>query len=215
MSERRGFFVVVDGPSGIGKTTATGLLHRLLTARGLPVTTTKEPSGSRVGDLARHGTDEYSGLALACLVAADRYHHLEHEVLPALDAGHIVLCDRYVPTSLVLQRIDGVAPSFIWEINQYAEVPDLTIILTGDPARSRGRAHQRGTYSRFHRDDGGPEATFYRVVARDLVDAGWSVLHREITDESADSVAADLLAAILERTAKGQTDASAARTSES
>lgn len=199
MSEQRGFFVVIDGPSGVGKTTVTALLHEHLTDRGLSVLATKEPSGSHLGNLARHGTDDYYGLVLACLVAADRYQHLDRDVRPALGAGHVVLCDRYVPTSLVLQRIDGVEPSFLWQLNQYAEVPDLTIILTGDPARSRARAHQRGTYSRFHRDDGYTEATLYRTVARELARAGWPVMHHEVADDPAEAVAAGLLNAILER----------------
>jgi dTMP kinase len=202
MSERPGFFVVIDGPSGVGKTTVSALLHQQLTGRHLAVLATKEPSGSRLGNLARHGTGEYDGLALASLVTADRYHHLEHEIRPALRAGRTVLCDRYVPTSLVLQRIDGVEPAFLRQLNQYADVPDLTIILTGDPAQSHARARQRGTYSRFHRDDSGTEVTLYRTVANELTAAGWPVLHHEVADEPAEAVAAVLLNAILRRRAE-------------
>jgi dTMP kinase len=200
--ERQGFFVVIDGPSGVGKTTVTALLHKQLTNRGLSVLATKEPSDSRLGSFARHSTDDYDGLALACLVAADRYHHLERQVRPALGAGCVVLCDRYVPTSLVLQRIDGVEPAFLWQLNQYADRPDLTVILTGDPARSRARAHHRGTYSRFHRDDGGPEHALYRTVVRDLTAAGWPVMHHEVADEPAEAVAVIVLDAILGRLAE-------------
>lgn len=56
MTERPGFFVVIDGPSGIGKSTVTALLHQQLAARGLSVLATKEPSDSRLGTLARQGT---------------------------------------------------------------------------------------------------------------------------------------------------------------
>jgi dTMP kinase len=199
VSEERGFFVVIDGPSGVGKTTVTALLARQLTDRGLSVVATKEPSGSRLGDLARYGTNDYHDLTLACLVTADRYQHLEREVRPALRAGSVVLCDRYVPTSQVLQRIDGVEPSFLWQLNQYANIPDLTIILTGDPARSRARAHQRGTYSRFHQGDSATEAALYRTVARELAETGWPVVQHEVADDSAEDVAAGLLDVILER----------------
>ncbi|MFJ5545890.1 dTMP kinase, partial [Micromonospora chalcea] len=122
-----GLFVVVDGPSGVGKTTASALLVRLLAQEGWPVHPTKEPSNSVLGRTARHGTDEYRGLTLACLVAADRYHHLETEVRPALKAGKVVVCDRYLPTSLVLQRLDGVEPDFIWRLNRHADRPDLIL----------------------------------------------------------------------------------------
>ncbi|MGH3696958.1 MAG: dTMP kinase [Pseudonocardiaceae bacterium] len=199
MNERRGFFVVIDGPSGVGKTTVTALLHQQLAGRGLSVLATKEPSGSQLGNLARHGTNDYRDLALACLVTADRYHHLDREIRPALQAGKVVLCDRYVPTSLVLQRIDGVEPSFLWHLNQYADIPDLTIIMTGEPAQSRARAHQRGTYSRFHRDDGNAEAALYRSVARDLAAAGWAVMPHEIAGEPPEVIVAGLLEAILHR----------------
>jgi dTMP kinase len=72
------------------------------------VHTTSEPSHGPLGTLARHGTDTYSGYVLACLVAADRYHHLATDIRPNLAAGRIVVCDRYVPSSYVLQLMDGV-----------------------------------------------------------------------------------------------------------
>lgn len=199
MSERRGFFVVIDGPSGVGKTTVTARLHQQFAGRGLSVLATKEPSGSLLGNLARHGTDDYRDLVLACLVAADRYHHLDHDIRPALQAGRIVLCDRYVPTSLVLQRIDGVEPAFLRQLNQYADIPDLTIILTGDPAQSRARAHQRGTYSRFHQGDASTESVLYRTVARELAAAGWAVMHHDVTGEPTEVVVTGLLEAITQR----------------
>lgn len=195
-------FVVIEGPSGVGKTTVTRLLDQLLTERGLPVVATKEPSDAGIGHLARHGTNDYDGLVLACLVTADRYHHLTHEIRPALNAGSIVLCDRYVPTSLVLQRLDGVEPAFLAHLNQYADVPDLTIFLTGDPARSEERARQRGTYSRFHDESSQVEAALYRTVADELVAAGWPVIQHEVADTSADQVATALQAVILDRLAE-------------
>ena len=116
----QGFFVAIDGPSGIGKSTITGLLAGQLMARGCSVLATKEPTATPLGSLARFGTDDYHGLTLACLVAADRYQHLEEEIRPAMQAGQIVLCDRYFASSLVLQRLDGVPPEFVWQLNQHA-----------------------------------------------------------------------------------------------
>ncbi|MGH4012585.1 MAG: dTMP kinase [Pseudonocardiaceae bacterium] len=91
MSERPGFFVVIEGPNGVGKTTVTAMLHKQLASRGLQVFATTEPSDSRLGTLARQGTADYRGLVLACLVTADRYHHLQHDIRPALRAGAVVL----------------------------------------------------------------------------------------------------------------------------
>jgi dTMP kinase len=67
---------------------------------------TAQPSHDRFGEIARHGTDTYTGHTVACLVAADRYHHLATQIRPQLAAGRIVLCDRYVASSYVLQRVD-------------------------------------------------------------------------------------------------------------
>lgn len=192
-------FVVIEGASGVGKTTVTALLAQLLAERGLPVVATKEPSDAAIGQLARHGTNDYGGLALACLVTADSYHHLMSDIRPALQAGSIVLCDRYVPTSLVLQRLDGVEPVFLAHLNQHADVPDLTIFLTGDPARSAERARQRGTYSRFHDEDSQIEAALYGTIADELVAEGWPVIQHEVADQSAEQVANALQAVILER----------------
>lgn len=115
MNMHPGFFVAIEGPSGIGKSTLTGLLADRLTAHGCSVTATKEPTASPLGSLARFGTDDYHGLTLACRVAADRYQHLEHEIRPALQAGRLVICDRYLASSLVLQRLDGVPLDFVWQ----------------------------------------------------------------------------------------------------
>lgn len=199
MSATSRCFVVIEGASGVGKTTVTALLAQLLTERGLPVVATKEPSGAAIGHLARHGTNDYVGLALACLVTADRYHHLAREIRPALRAGSIVLCDRYVPTSLVLQRLDGVEPTFLMHLNQYADVPDLTIFLTDDPAQSAERARERGTYSRFHDANSEVEASLYGTIADELIDDGWPVVQHEVADQSAEQVANTLEAVILER----------------
>lgn len=201
MSPTSRCFVVIEGASGVGKTTVTALLARLLTERGLPVVATKEPSDAAIGRLARHGTKDYDGLALACLVTADRYYHLDHEIRPALRAGSIVVCDRYVPTSLVLQRLDRVAPAFLTHLNQHADVPDLTIFLTGDPARSEERARQRGAYSRFHDANSQVEAGLYRAVADELLDAGWPIVQYEVAEQSAEQVANALQVAVLKRLA--------------
>lgn len=202
MNGRQGFFVVIDGPRGVGKSTVTALLSAQLAQRGLAVLATKEPSRSRLGELARTGTDTYGGLALACLVTADRYHQLEQEIRPALAAGCVVLCDRYVPSSLVLQQMDGVDASFLWQLNQHADTPDLTIILTGRPARSRARARRRGIYSRFHRGPataGVIEQRLYRDTAMMLAALGHSVFVHDVQMTSAETVAGTLLDEILER----------------
>ncbi|XTZ18478.1 dTMP kinase [Micromonospora echinospora] len=191
-----GRFIVIDGPSGVGKSTAIERLAGLLRREGLDVRPTKEPTHTTLGRTARYGTDEYHGLTLACLVAADRYYHLETEIRPAVAAGSVVLCDRYLATSLVLQRLDGVDADFIWALNRYADRPDLTLILTGDPIRSRTRAATRGVHSRFHRGGpaaGGREQDLYNQVAGELAAAGHLVHVHDVGEQTPEEVATALL----------------------
>lgn len=189
-----GIFVVVDGPSGVGKTTLVAQLSDKLLSSGIDTTVTKEPTSSELGSFIRAKTHAYHGLSLACLVAADRYNHLAQVIRPALEQGHVVVSDRYVPTTLVLQRLDGVEVQFLKSLNQFAPVPDLTVILTGKPEQSAKQARDRGLYSRFH--DGGAarraqEERLYNEVAEDLKSKGAPVLLQEMNgdlDDSTESV---------------------------
>src|SRR5690349_24559237 len=104
--DHRGLFVSVDGPSGAGKTTIVRHLAQMLVAQGEQVHVTAEPSNGPIGMLASELTETVTGHALACLYAADRYHHVAHEIRPLVASGHIVLSDRYVASGLVIQRFD-------------------------------------------------------------------------------------------------------------
>ncbi len=194
-----GLLVSIDGPGGVGKSTLTGQLASHLARRRVPVHATTEPSRSRLGEFARQGPDRYHGLVLACLVAADRYHHLETEIQPHLDAGEVVITDWYVPTSLVLQRIDGVDPGFIWQLNAYAPPPDLAVILHADPAVLAARLRARGAHSRFERapDASQVESHLYQQATQRLQAAGWPLLHLDTTNAPPQQLATTLASHIL------------------
>lgn len=81
-SHERGMFVSVDGPSGAGKSTIVRHLAQMLVANGEDVHVTAEPSSGPIGALCRALTETVTGHALACLYAADRYHHVETEIRP-------------------------------------------------------------------------------------------------------------------------------------
>lgn len=169
-----GLFVTFDGPGGAGKSTTVRTVAEMLRQQGYPVCATTEPSQDQLGELARHGTDTYGGLALACLVAADRYHHLETTIRPALAAGEIVLCDRYVASSLVLQHMDGVAMEFIARLNAAAPLPDLAVLITANPEITAERITARGAHSRFENglETSRTEARLYRSAAEWLTERG-------------------------------------------
>jgi dTMP kinase len=200
MSPVRGFFAAIDGPSGVGKTTIVRRLAHLLSSQGYPVFATREPTDTPLGNLVRFGTDDYPGITLACLVTADRYQHLDHEIRPALSAGKVVLSDRYLASTLVLQRLDAVPNGYLWLLNQYADPPDLYVFLGGDVSRARERAARRGVYSRFHRggrEAGIAEAAMYASVANELARRGYKVVVHDSAVETADQVVQSIAAVIL------------------
>lgn len=188
-------FLTVDGPGGVGKSTVVRALVDRLTCCSVPVYPTAEPSKSPMGDLARFGTDSFRGLTLAHLVSADRYHHLYTEIRPRLAAGDVVICDRYLASSLVLQRIDGVPLRVIQEINWHIERPDLTVILTADPEVIADRLARRGAHSRFERTPGNTarEITLYQEATKVLTRDGNRVLTVDTTTDAPEAIARRVL----------------------
>ena len=159
-------FVTLDGPGGAGKSTLARLVAEQLATADVPALATREPSDGLLGEIARRQTATFSGTALACLVAADRYHHLETEIRPALERGQVVVCDRYVPSSYVLQSRDGVPLDYIRHLNALADRPHLAILVTAAPPVLEQRLTMRGAHSRFeHEGSSAAEVTLYEDLA--------------------------------------------------
>lgn len=177
MGSLAGRFITVDGPNGVGKSSLVAALSAQLTEMGIPHLITSEPTASMLGRFVRESEEAYVGMALACLVAADRYWHLEQEVLPALAQGVTVLCDRYIASSLVLQGLDGVDTEYIWALNSRVRVPDLSVVLSAPAALLTARLGQRKVLTRFERSHAGQaEAHGYDGAAQLLQQLGFSVL---------------------------------------
>jgi dTMP kinase len=190
--QRRGLFVSVDGPSGAGKSTIVRHLAQLLIAAGETVHVTAEPSQGPIGVLAYDLTETVTGHALACLYAADRYHHVEAEIRPHLEAGHVVISDRYIPSSLVMQRFDGVDPDFLWHLNAGVERPDLVVILEADPEVIARRLAERGPHNRYQLSPNSShcETEFFAQATERLVEAGFQVLRVDCSQRPAEQSAA-------------------------
>src|SRR4030042_1302074 len=95
---KKGLFIVFEGLDGSGQTTQIGLLERYLKMKGKKIHVTSEPSNSMIGGLIRALLTKYwklSNVGMQLLYCADRAHHLENEILPALKKGNIVICSRY------------------------------------------------------------------------------------------------------------------------
>ncbi|NBM17720.1 dTMP kinase [Streptomyces sp. GC420] len=193
-----GRLVTLDGPGGVGKSTTVGLLAELLRERGETVHATTEPSRSELGAFTRSHADQVTGRALACLVAADRYDHLEREVIPWLGRGATVVCDRYLASSLVVQQLDGVPECFLLALNADIRPPDLAVILSADPATIAARLTARGAHHRFERDPGIParEVALYERAADTLRGMGVPVLVVDTTTATPSEAAARIADAL-------------------
>jgi dTMP kinase len=177
-SPRPGLFVSVDGPGGAGKTTIVRHLAQLLAAEGEQVHVTAEPSTGPIGRVAATLTATVKGNALACLYAADRYHHIETEIEPYLRSGHLVISDRYVASGLVVQRFDDVDPDFLWQLNARTRRPDLAVILEADPHVIAERLEARGPHNRFQLlpDSSHTEVAYYRQATNCLDAVGYTTV---------------------------------------
>jgi dTMP kinase len=187
MTGHRGLFVSIDGPGGSGKSTVAALVADQVTSSGLLVHRTTQPSPTPLGQLIRSGTDTLTGMALACLVAGDRHHQLATEIRPALADDKIVICDRYLPSSFVLQRMDGLDWDTICQLNQGADRPDLAVILNAAPPVIAARLATRGRHSRFERQPGSSQAEsdLYHDTAARLTRAGWPAWVIDVTTRQA------------------------------
>jgi len=142
----RGRFIALEGIDGSGTTSQRGALAAELRARGHAVVETCEPSSGSIGRLARaslaqHATPLDRG-ALALLFAADRLHHVQVEIEPALRAGSVVLTDRYLLSSWAYQSLDCDA-AWVRTINARAPWPDLTLLVEVPAAEAMRRVAAR------------------------------------------------------------------------
>lgn len=198
MSTRKPLFVTVEGPNGVGKTTIVNEVAKKLNVLGHCTLCTKEPTSSSLGDFLRRAEELYQREILACIAAADRYFHIEQEIKPALAIDKIVISDRYLESSLVLQRLDGCSLEFIWSINSQILVPNLSVILIADPTVLRQRlATERAKLSRFERDKTREqEMRFYREATEFIVKKGFNVLLLENDKQSVDYTSDRIVAEI-------------------
>ncbi len=189
---RRGLFASVDGPSAAGKSTIVEHLAQLLVAQGEEVIVTGEPSGGPIGRLCRQLTETVTGHALACLYAADRYFHVEAEIRPHIEAGRVVISDRYVPSGLVMQRFDGLDLPFLMSLNERADKPDLAVILDADAEVISQRLDERGAHNRFQLspDSSRAEVEFYREARERLIRGGFNVMVADVNHKPPEQTAA-------------------------
>lgn len=158
---RKGFFISVEGMDGCGKTTQLRALEERLTKCGYPLRVTREPGGCRLSEQIRdilldERNTEMSAEAEALLYAAARAQHVRQVIRPALDQGRIVLCDRFVDSSVAYQgggRQLGV--KCVSDINAPAVracMPDVTLLLRIDQHQALLRRRQASKLDRIENE---------------------------------------------------------------
>ncbi|UOE76339.1 dTMP kinase [Parageobacillus thermoglucosidasius] len=138
----KGRFFSFEGPEGAGKTTMIAMLESFLREKGFDVLATREPGGVRIAEEIRSiilnpAHTEMDGRTEALLYAAARRQHLLEKIIPAVKSGKIVLCDRFIDSSLAYQGFAReLGMDEILQINQFAingYFPTLTIYFDIDP----------------------------------------------------------------------------------
>jgi dTMP kinase len=135
---KKGVLIVIEGLDGSGKTTQATLLAKKLETN-YKVLLTAEPSRGKIGTFIREGClyedKRLPTEAEALVFAADRIEHMFSEVKPALDEGKLVVCDRYIYSSLAYQGSASLSLEWIKTINARALQPDFSIFIDVSPER--------------------------------------------------------------------------------
>jgi dTMP kinase len=153
-SSSRGLFIALEGGDGSGKSTQGRLLCAWLEGLGHTVVVTREPGGTAFGrtvrELVLHG-DHVAPRAEALLFAADRAHHVETLIQPALARGDVVITDRYMDSSIAYQGAGrDLGVDEVRELNLWATgglLPSLTVLV--DLPAEVGRARRGGVHDRL------------------------------------------------------------------
>ena len=162
-----GHFIVLEGIDGSGTTTQAQELKKRFSDRGLPAHVTAEPTGGPIGGLIRQvlsgrlvmrlhqAAVPLNWKIMSLLFAADRQDHVDAEIVPNLQEGVNVICDRYVYSSIVYQSAssrDADTAAWVAELNRYAKKPDLVLYLRVSPETAQERCAARDKETEIYED---------------------------------------------------------------
>ena len=208
-SRHRGWLVAFEGVEGAGKSTQLELLRLALEELGHKVTAAREPGGTPVGERVRalllDPSSSVDARAEALLFAAARAQLIEEVIRPALEQGQVVLCDRYLHSSLAYQgAARGLGRAEVAAINRFATaglLADVVVLLRLDPAEGLARGH--GRRDRIECQD----LEFHRRVAEAFLELAAAEPERfAVIDASqpAERIAAEVRDTVLERIEGGR-----------
>lgn len=159
----KGRFATIDGPDLSGKSTFSHSIADALKVFGVRVLWTTEPwydvpSGEAI---RKYLLGDYSypidPLQFQELFKVNRAEHLNYVINPALARGEFVVCDRYISSSIVYGKADGVSEELLWKLNDLFPIPELVFVLQVSDVEARRRASERGQTQRLSKWDQDPE----------------------------------------------------------
>ena len=200
----KGFFIVFEGPDGCGKTTIADMVCNELLNKGFEVVHTREPGGIEIAEQIRKIILDPANTAMdprteALLYAASRRQHLVEKVIPAMEEGKVVICERFLDSSLAYQgHARGLGFDSILKINEFAidgTYPDLTIYLDVSEEVGLQRVNSRNYKDRLDSES----LNFHRLVNEGYHEV-LKRFDRSIVDASkpVDEVFANTLALVVE-----------------
>lgn len=151
-------FITMEGPDGAGKTTQIGLLRDYLSSKGYDIIVCREPGGTPISEAVRQvilnkDFKEMGSMTELFLYAAARAQLMEEVIRPALFEGKIVICDRFVESSVVYQGIArNMGIDLVYQVNHFAigdTVPDLTILIDLDAKMGISRKKKQTNLDRM------------------------------------------------------------------
>lgn len=157
----KGLFITLEGPDGSGKSTIARLLADYLRETGYDVVTTREPGGTKISEDIRdiildNNNTNMSYVTEALLYAASRAQHVSQKISPAIEKGKIIICERFVLSSLVYQGIArGLGTEKVKEINDFAiqgVEPDLILFFDISPDIALERKTRKNQGDRLERE---------------------------------------------------------------
>ena len=156
----RGIFITFEGTDGSGKSTQFRLFADYLRQNGFDVVLTREPGGTRISEKIRNiildpVNTEMDPMTEALLFASSRAQHVEELIRPSLEEGKIVLCDRFMDSSIAYQGYGRGLGDCVRIINEYAIgglQPDITFYLDLDPDAGRERNTRAGKTDRMEQE---------------------------------------------------------------
>lgn len=158
----RGLFITIEGGDGAGKSTQMDNIERYFTERGFSCVRTREPGGTSIGEKLRNilldaDNSEMEPVTEMMIYAAARAQLVREFLKPELDAGKVIICDRYVDSSVAYQAFGRDLGDAVWGVNKYAVddvMPDITFWMDIDPESGRKRIGNRedSTLDRLERE---------------------------------------------------------------